>query len=523
MRQLRIAAALSAAAAAATLLLTTGTPSVHAAADRVDAVRSDFDGNGYSDLAIGVPFEDQAGSNDGAVNVIYATPSGLNATADQVWTQDSPGIGGGSEANDAFGYALATGDFDADGYADLAVGVPFEDQSASNDGAVNVIYGSAAGLTSAGNQVWSQDSPGIGEVREAGDQFGSSLAAGDFDGDGYSDLAIGVPEEDLTSQAEGAVNVIYGSPAGLAAAGSQVWSQNSVNVEGTSEVGDRFGSSLAAANFGGTAQMDLAIGVPDEDVSATNDGAVNVLYGSVSGLTATGDQLWSQDSAGIGGVAEAGDEFGRSLAAGDLGVDTYADLAIGVPNEDQVASDDGAVNVLYGSAVGLVANGNQVWSQNSAGIAGASEASDHFGVSVVIGDFDGDHYLDLAIGVPYEDQAATNDGAVNVIYGTAGGLASAGNQVWSQGSAGVGGSPEANDRFGIALTVGSFGHNYYADLVVGVPAEDQAATDDGAVNVVYGSAAGLASTFNQVWSQDSAGIDGVNEANDDFGFAVAAS
>ena len=51
--------------------------------------------------------------------------------------------------------------FNGDGFADIAIGVPNEDQAGADDGAVNVIYGSAGGLTSTGNQVWSQDSPGI--------------------------------------------------------------------------------------------------------------------------------------------------------------------------------------------------------------------------------------------------------------------------------------------------------------------------------------------------------------------------
>jgi hypothetical protein len=221
-------------------------------------------------------------------------------------------------------------------------------------------------------------------------------------------------------------------------------------------------------------------------------------------------------------VSEAGDQFGQSLAAGDLGVDTYADLAIGVPSEDQAAADDGAVNVIYGSALGLTANHNQVWSQNSAGIAGVNEAKDFFGLALTIADFDGDRYEDLAVGVPYEDQAASDDGAVNVIYGSSSGLAAAGNQVWSQDSAGIGGVAERSDRFGLALAAGNFGRGGYADLVVGVPAEDQAAADDGAVNVIYGATAGLAAAGNQVWSQDAAGIEGVNEASDLFGYAVVA-
>ena len=78
------------------------------------------------------------------------------------------------------------GDFNGDGFNDLAVGVPGEDvEGISNAGAVNVIYGSRPGLTGAGDQIWHQNQPGVNFGSEEGDSFGTSLASGDFDGDGF--------------------------------------------------------------------------------------------------------------------------------------------------------------------------------------------------------------------------------------------------------------------------------------------------------------------------------------------------
>jgi FG-GAP repeat len=83
-------------------------------------------------------------------------------------------------------------DFNDDGFADLAVGVVGENLGAiSNGGAVNVLYGSATGLTGAGSQLFTQDSSGVPGVAEPGDGFGDALAVGDFDGDGFADLAVG--------------------------------------------------------------------------------------------------------------------------------------------------------------------------------------------------------------------------------------------------------------------------------------------------------------------------------------------
>jgi hypothetical protein len=112
------------------------------------------------------------------------------------------------------------------------------------------------------------------------------------------------------------VHVLYGSPSGLTAAGSQLWSQDSPGIDGTAEVGDDFGFAVAAGDFNGDSGADLAIGAPGENDLA---GVVHVLYGTPSGLTASGSQLWSQDSPGIAGVAESTDFFGGALAAGSPG------------------------------------------------------------------------------------------------------------------------------------------------------------------------------------------------------------
>src|SRR5215204_5534200 len=184
------------------------------------AVRADFNGDGAADLAIGALGEN---SSSGVVHVLYGSATvGLTATGSQLWSQDSPGIGGAAEPDDIFGEALAAGDFNGDGAADLAIGASGENSFA---GVVHVLYGSATvGLTATGSQLWSQDSPGIGGAAEPDDLFGEALAAADFNGDGAADLAIGASGENSFA---GVVQVLYGSGTGLTATGSQVWSQDS--------------------------------------------------------------------------------------------------------------------------------------------------------------------------------------------------------------------------------------------------------------------------------------------------------
>ena len=95
----------------------------------------------------------------------------------------------------------ARADFDGDGYGDLAVGAPLDSVSGhENAGAVNVIYGSRAGLRARGDQQFTQDSGGVKAFASADDLFDSALASGDLNGDGYDDLAIGAPGEDVNGR-----------------------------------------------------------------------------------------------------------------------------------------------------------------------------------------------------------------------------------------------------------------------------------------------------------------------------------
>jgi FG-GAP repeat len=277
----------------------------------------DLNGDRWADLAIGVPLEDLTNGTDaGAVNVLYGASSGLTATNDDFWNQDVDEIANNVEVGDLFGWSVAAGDFDGDGFDDLLIGVPIEGlEGGAAAGAVNVIYGTPSGLSSTGDQFWTQDTEGIRNDADPNDSFGASVTTGDFDGDGYADAAIGVPAEEVSDQLyAGGVEVIYGSSAGLTADGDKFWHQDSEDIKNEPELSDVFGSSVFAADLGDGTQDDLAIGVPCESVGDSDfAGGVNVIYGSGSGLSATDNQFWSQDSTDVQDDAETGDQFGAGL------------------------------------------------------------------------------------------------------------------------------------------------------------------------------------------------------------------
>ena len=521
-------------------------------------VRSDFNGDGYDDLAIGAPGEnigpgDKSGA--GTVHVLYGSPtSGLQTSspADQFLNQDIGTLKDAGENHDRYGSALAAGDFNNDGFFDLAIGVPFEDISTTVDaGAVHVLYGSSSGFQvfTTSDQFWYQNSPGVEDSVEGGEQFGSSLVSGDFNGDNYHDLAIGAPIEGIgTNAGAGAVHILYGAPSGLQATSppDQFWHQNSPGVDDSVEA-DHFGAALSSGDFNNDGFEDLAVGVPFEDIgTVTNEpGAVNVLYGSSSGLqtSSPADQFWHQDKSGVQDNVESGDGFGSAVAAGDFNNDGFDDLAVGVPLEqvNDIGSSQGAVNVLYGSSAGLRASpasdgtgrADQFWHQDSPSVEDAPEGdSETFGTSLSAGDFNGDGHADLAIGVSGESIGTTlYAGAVEVLYGSSAGLRATqagdgtgrNDQFWHQNTPGVEDFAQGTDRFGASLASADFNGDGKDDLAVGVPLENIGTeSDGGAVNVIYGSSSGLQTTTpaDQLWHQNTPGIQDSPESDDNFGAAL---
>jgi len=490
------------------------------------AAHPDFDGDGHADLVVGAPHASSRRKNVGEVHVIHGSPDGLDLGRRQVWGQNSKGLRNRAESGDQFGWSVCTGDFNGDGFTDLAIGSRSEDRGAIDAGSVHVLYGSQTGLRATRSQLWTQASKGIADRPERGDGFGWSLAAGDFDRDGHDDLAIGAHHEDRGAPDAGVVHVLSGSPGGLTARGAQLWSQASRGIEDAPEDGDQFGRTLAVADFNGDGFTDLAIGAPYEDRFADRVGVVHVLHGSRQGLRAKGSQLWHQDAPGIAEQAEERDQFGQSLAAADFDGDGFGDLAVGVWFEDyrNLLSNEGGSHVIYGSREGLRSKDNEFWHQDRQGAFDRAHMSDRFGQVLTAADFDGDGRDDLAVGIPSTDLGGgvhQNRGAVHVFHGARDGLGAKGDRYLSQRTNGVLDKPERNDHFGGALASADFDGDGFADLAVGIPYEDLASRDDGAVYVVHGTRRGLDTSRDLLIGLSRKGLSRRPMRGAHFGWAMA--
>jgi FG-GAP repeat protein len=528
-----------------------GRPSTNLGPRGATSPLADFNGDGYADLAVSALYEDVNGQADaGAVNVMYGGAAGLQTTspAAQLWTENSPGMPDSAVAEDQFGWTLSYGDFNGDGYSDLAVAVPHKDVTSeammfTDAGQVDILYGSSSGLSSIGVQAWTEATPGVLGSIGTDNNFGRSLATGDFNADGYADLAIEIRGEDVDSQIDaGAVDVLYGGPGGLqtASPASQIWTENSPRTKTSAQPNDWFGRNLTTGDFNGDGIWDLAAGIFLKDIGSFKDaGAVEIIYGTHHGLDTKGPrsaQFWNQNSPGVRDQSEGGDYFGHTVAGGDFNADGYDDLAIGVRLED-IGSvvNCGAVEVLYGSGKGLRADAvgstpdDQFWYQGRYGMQDQKRKRDEFGFSLSVGDFNRDGMADLAIGIPFKDipPGAPDAGQVAVLYGVAGaGLQAVApdDQIWNENSPGVNNQAQPGDEMSISVIADDFNGDGVTDLAVGIAKKSIGPlAEAGGVAILYGvGGVGLQAEApdDQLWDQTLLNVSQESAAGDQFGWWV---
>jgi hypothetical protein len=465
----------------------------------------DFDDDGDLDVAFGAPRNGLDYSDSGRVDIFRNN----GARSFAYWTA-FVGLAG-----DRLGEALAAGDLDGDGRDELAAGRPFRDGAACTDGTVPCPDSGAVTIHRFGGVVWSVvktlTETGAGNGPDARDYFGSVLAAGDFDGDGIDDLAVGIPNEntgagELTTDA-GKVNVFY-HPVDA----PSLWDDFQVaagNLAGTVTYSDQLGAALAVGDFDGNGIDDLAMGAPGRELADSTDaGQVHVVHGfEGGGLTLVGQGLLSYASFGqaIGDY----DAFGAALAAADFNVSPlvcafagpcYDDLAIGVPGNDVLLGASieqaGRVLVSYGSASGLALDDFTLLSQ--VGLSDTPEASDHFGSYLAAGRlrFRGTTILpnlpaDLAIGVQGENSATEIDtGYIHLAFGAGAGVAQGapGEQPLPLRLGYRAGPAESWDSWGEPMAIGDLDGDGYGDLLVGVPNKSYGGEEgSGVVNRFYGA------------------------------------
>ncbi len=290
----------------------------------------DLDGDGYDDLVVGAFGEDEHGDDTGAVYVFYGSATGLDATSEQKITASDPG-------DDAqFGDAVAgAGDLDGDGFDEIVVGAPGDDDNGSFAGAVYVFYGSDSGIDASSEQKL------LSTGGESWDTFGDAVSgAGDLNGDGLADLAVGsrYDSDPVNGAGAGSVTLFYGSASGLDA-GSE---QHLVASDGSEA--DYFGHAVASAgDVDGDGFGDLITGASRDDDGGLDSGAAYLYFGSAAGLDPDTEVRFGASTPG------EEDNFGEFVTGvGDLDGDGFSDIAIGADEDDDNGESSGSVTLRYG-------------------------------------------------------------------------------------------------------------------------------------------------------------------------------
>ncbi|MFE1781720.1 FG-GAP-like repeat-containing protein [Streptomyces sp. NPDC059506] len=443
-------------------------------------VKEDFNGDGYQDLVVTAPDGTVSGrAGAGYVVVMYGSAAGVGAGSRTIVSQSTAGVPGAAEAGDRFGYKTVARDLDGDGLTDLAVHSQGESVDATvSHGTVTVLWGRAGGLTGEGAAVVQAPAGSTGW------DVGGNLAAGDFNGDGRADLLMrhgtewnlrsvlfgpftraGAPAgEQKADLSGGEEESLYAVTAGdmtgdgiddLAtfysfeemARGGKFWRGTTSGLSTTSTPLPSAVTGVVG-DFDKDGKGDLAVRhMPNgvvEDIPY-DAGTVKVYYGTSTGPSTTRVTTITQDTSGVPGAGERGDQFGARLDAGDVNGDGYADLVAGVPFEALgTKTAAGSVVLLKGGSGGLGGAGAQVFHQDTAGVPGVAEAGDRFGGAVRLLDVTGDGRAELAAASAHEN----GTGAVWVLRGTATGATATGAVAVNPADLGA---PSAKARFGSAF------------------------------------------------------------------------
>ncbi len=228
----------------------------------------------------------------------------------------------GTGVGEQMGADIVSGDFNNDGIEDLVASSPFASNGKKKwNGRVTIILGKDNSVKANKSQRSNEWANINIYGKNPGDQLGTSLTVGDFDGDNLDDLAIGAYNALNGSSRSGKTYIIYGKAIATKKTIDFAYGEGDLMVHGENNK-DGFGTSVESADLNGDGLDDLLVGAPfAAGDTLKNSGIVYVYFGSTEGISSTPSGM-------IYGQTE-GERFGSDIAAGDIFGDSKAEVVVG--------------------------------------------------------------------------------------------------------------------------------------------------------------------------------------------------
>ena len=380
-----------------------GSSSAGAAGERALGL-GDIDGDGLDDFVVAAPTATDRAARSGTVHLFLGSTVAAQASGSVFNIDDSDFQWNGNDAYDWAGEGLAgLGDWNDDGYSDFAIGATGDEENGTGSGTIYVIEGTGAAPVGAATSVVSASSLAI--EGNAGWYIGANMdGIGDFDGDGFDDLGVGVIQANANGTLSGAAFLVDGGQTG-----TMLVEDADLRLNGTS-ANDRAGAGIGAAgDTNGDGYPDLLVGVSRDDTGAADAGAIVLILGRTDLTTIDGSNIQAVADAMVTGP-DAGIGLGEAFVGNfDFDGDGELDLLAGAPRDG--LNQEGAGYLMLGPISGTRSLATDAY----ASFVG-DDPSDGVGSEVAaVGDILGTGSVILGVGGWADDSNGTDAGGVFLI------------------------------------------------------------------------------------------------------------